>query len=115
MNPDKEVFQALLKSGLRGTKRAWQEGHAPPLPWFVYMRRMGGEVMADDSNFAELPRYCVELYQREDDPSVREAIEGAMRSADGIGPYTAYEDWIPTEQCLMTSYYFTFHPKETTE
>lgn len=115
MSPDKTVFKALLRSGLPGTKYAWQEGHAPPLPWFVYMRRRGGEVLADDSNYSELPRYRVELYQREDDPSVREALEEVLRSEDCIGPYTTYEDWIPTEQCLMTTYYFTFHPTEPTE
>lgn len=106
MTPDKFVFQKLKESGLPGVKVAWQEGHAPPLPWFTYKRKRGGDLFADDSNYSKLPRYEVELYQRENDPETRELLEERIAE---IGPFTAYETWIPTEQCLCTTYSFTYH------
>ena len=106
MTPDKAVYDALRASGLPGTKVAWEEGGAPPLPWFTYTRKKKGDVFAEDSNYAALPRYEADLYMRENDPAVREAFEEAVAS---IGPYTAYETWIPTEQCLEVSYAFTYH------
>lgn len=106
MTPDKEVYEALSASGIPGTKVAWQEGMAPPLPWFTYQRKRKGEVFAENSNYSALPRYEAELYIRENDTGVREAFEEAVAS---IGPYTAYETWIPTEQCLEVSYAFTYH------
>jgi hypothetical protein len=105
MNPDKVVFEALSSSGIPGTKVAYQEGHAPPLPFFVYLTRRGGDLFACDTNYAKVQRYRAELYQRENDPELRERFEAAIAS---LGPYTAYETWIPTEQCLMTSYDFSF-------
>lgn len=106
MTPDKFVFSTLLSSGIPGTKVSWQEGHAPPLPWFTYQRKKKGEVFAEDGNYSALPRYEADLYIRENDTEVREAFEEAVAS---IGPYTAYETWIPTEQCLEVSYAFTYH------
>lgn len=106
MTPDSAVFGILKTSGIPGVKVAWQEGHAPPLPWFTYSRKRGGDLFADDSNYSLLPRYEVELYQRENDPEVRERLEAAIAT---MGPFTAYETWIPTEQCLCTTYAFTYH------
>jgi len=108
MIPDAYVFKTLLAVGIPGTKYAYQEGGAPPLPWFVYMRRKKGDVFADDKNYALLPHFRAELYMRENDPDLRERFEEAVAS---IGPYTAYETWIPSEQCLMVSYDFTYHPE----
>lgn len=108
MNPDAYVFERLSSTGIPGTKYAYQEGAAPPLPWFVYMRRKKGEVFGNDTNYAWLPHFRAELYMRENDPTLRERFEEAVAS---IGPYTAYESWIPSEQCLMVSYDFTYHPE----
>lgn len=105
MNADSHVFRVLSSSGLNGTKIAYQEGHAPPLPWFVYMHRRGKDLFACDTNYAKVQRYRAELYMRENDPEVRERFEQAVSQ---LGPYTSYETWIPTEQCLMVSYDFSF-------
>ncbi len=107
MTPDSLVYQTLTSVGIPGTKWAYQEGQAPPLPWFVYMRRKEGELHADDETYAIVPHYRAELYMRENDPDLRERFEEAISS---LGPYTAYESWVPSEQCLMVSYDFTYHP-----
>lgn len=104
MNPFVKVYQALSASGIPGTYIAYQEGHAPPLPWFTYMERRGREFFASDTNYSKVQRFRAELYQRENDPQLRETFEAAVAS---IGPYTSYTTWIPTEQCLMTSYDFS--------
>lgn len=108
MNPDAQVFQTLSSVGIPGAKVAFPEGGAPPLPWFVYRRRKRGELHADDKNYATVPHYSVELLMRENDPQLRETFEEAIAS---MGPYTAYETWVPTEQCLMVTYDFTYHPE----
>lgn len=105
MTPDQHVFAILKESGIPGTKVAYQEGDAPPLPWFVYMRKRGGVTFAENSNYGALPRYEVELYQKENDPEIRQRLEDAIAS---IGPFTFYEEWIPTEQCICTTYSFTY-------
>lgn len=105
MSPDTYVFQALSSCGIPGTKVAFQEGGAPPLPWFVYMKRRGKDLFADDGNFSKIQRYRAELYQRENDPDLQDRFEEAVAS---LGPYTAYEEWIPTEQCIVTYYDFSF-------
>ena len=104
--PDDDVYQTLLLSGIPGTRMAYPEGEAPPLPWFVYMRRKGGEVIADDRNWSKMYRFRAELYMREYDPELVERFEDAIGS---IGPYKADETWVPTERCLMVSYDFTYH------
>lgn len=106
MTPNEVVYQTVSGVGIPGTYAAYQEGSAPALPWFVYIRERGGEVYADDSNYATLPRYRVELYMAERDSdliaSVGEAIGGRF------GPYSTDESWILSEHVLMVSYEFTY-------
>lgn len=106
MTPDAFVYQTLLESGIPGTKVAYPEGNAPPLPWFVYLKRRGGDLFADNVNHAKLQRYRVELLQASNDPDVQARLEAAIAK---IGPYTSYETWVPTERCVMTTYDFTYH------
>ena len=107
MTPDETVYSLLCESGLKGTKVGWPVGGAPPLPWFTYERRKGGEVFADDSNYAKMRRYDVDLYQREADEAVQEAFETALST---VGPYACTEEWISSENCWVTSYTVTYHP-----
>ena len=104
MTPFVRVYEALCSAGIPGTYVAYQEGKAPPLPWFTYMERRGGEVFASDTNYSKVQHFRAELYQRENDPELRESFEAAVAS---LGPYKSYTTWIPTEQCLMTSYDFS--------
>lgn len=107
MSYDDAVYAALTQSGLKGTKYAWPIGGAPPLPWFTYRRTKGGEVFADDGNFALMRHYDIELYQRELDDEVRDHFEEYVAT---IGPFSSFETWIPSENCWQTSYRVTYHP-----
>lgn len=109
MKPDQAVFEALLTSGLPGTKVGWPIGGAPPLPWFTYKRVKGGEFFGDDSNYALMQRYDVDLYQKDADDDVRDEFELALAK---VGPFKSIESWIPTEDCWVTSYSVTYHPNK---
>lgn len=106
MTPNEVVYQTVRGVGIPGTYAAYQEGSAPPLPWFVYIRDRGGEVYADDSNYAVLPRYRVELYMASRDSALVDAVGDAI--GERFGPYSTYETWILSEHVLMVSYEFTY-------
>lgn len=106
MTPDRQVYETLLTSGLKGAKSGWPIGGAPPLPWFIYKRSKGGEFYADDSNYMFMRRYEVDLYQREDSEEEVEALEEALAQ---IGPFRFVEKWITSENCWVSSYYVTYH------
>jgi len=107
MTPDECVYQTLITCGMRGTKTAWQLGQVPPLPWFTYKHVKGGELFADDRNYAKMHRYEIDLYQKECDEDEREAFEDVLTR---IGPWKCLESWIPAENAWITSYSATFHP-----
>lgn len=107
MRSDDAVYATLLTSGLPGTKVGYPVGGAPPLPWFTYKRVKGGEFFGDNSNYALMQRYDIDLYQRDADDDVRDAFERAVAQ---VGPFKAVESWIPTENCWVTSYSVTYHP-----
>lgn len=107
MTPSQEVYQALTASGIQGTKIAYPLGGAPELPWFVYYIDKGGEVFADDSNYACLTRFTAELYMKENDPELKGRFEAAIAT---IGPFTSNESWLTQEGCYMASYEFTHNP-----
>lgn len=109
MRPDEDVFSTLCESGIRGTKVGYPYGKEPPLPWFVYRRLKKGEFYADDSNYAKMQRYDVDLYQAEPSDLEREALEEQLAK---IGPYACIESWVPMENCWLTSYTLTYHPNE---
>lgn len=106
MTPNETVFRTLSGVGIPGTYLAYQEGSVPPLPWFVYMREGGGEFHADDSNYAALPRYRVELYMAERDASLIDAMARAI--GERFGPYATDESWVLSEHALMVTYEFTY-------
>lgn len=109
MTPDAIVFKTLLESGLPGTKVAWPLNGAPPLPWFTYKRSKGGEVYADDGNYATMRRYEIDLYQEEQDDDVRDAFEECVAK---LGPFSSQESWIQQENCWLTSYSITLHQQD---
>ena len=106
------VAAALRSTGLPFTHRAWPTGKAPALPWCVWLEDGHGETFADDTNYAELPRMRVELYQKNFDQqvlgSVRDAL-GAVRSAlRAIAPTSERTDWVESEGCWMTAFELTY-------
>lgn len=88
------------------TRQAWPEGSAPDLPWavVVFMGRDG--FYADDSVYAPMEKWCVELYQRVHDETLEDAVETAVEGA--FGPVRRGPDqWIDDENCSVLPFYFT--------
>lgn len=104
MTASERVAGALRSTGLPFTYLAWPTGHAPALPWCVWLEDDHGEFYADDSNYAALPRIRVELYQSEHDESVTAKVRDALRV---LGPTSERTDWVESEGCEMTSFEFT--------
>jgi len=95
-------------------------GKAPKLPWFVYYEEPlglsyhydSGDVYADDSNYAKLPRFNAELYMKDYDTDVIEAFEAAIHR---LAPFRSDEAWVESENCFMRSYNFVFFPNNRKE
>lgn len=107
ITPDELVYSTLRETGLPGTRVGWPVGGAPPLPWFTYARAKKGEFFADDSNYAALRRYRIDLYQAEVDDNVRDVFEEHVAR---LGPFSSTETWVPVENCWQFSYTVTFDP-----
>lgn len=105
MRTDSAVFSTLLESGLPGTKKCWPKGGAPALPWFTYELEDDGVLMADDSNYENLPVYRASLYEEATGES-SDALEKVI--SEKFGPHTREEYWLEDEKCWMTTYTFTY-------
>lgn len=99
------VAAALRSTGLPFTHYAWPSGKAPELPWCVWLEDGHGETFADDTDYAELPRMRVELYQKNFDQQVLGSVRDALRE---LGPTSERSQWVETEGCEMTSFEFTY-------
>lgn len=105
MSAAEAVAAALKATGLPFTHYAWPTGKAPALPWCVWLEDGHGETFADDTNYAELPRVRVELYQKNFDQQVLEGVRGALRE---LGPTSERSQWVETEGCEMTAFELTY-------
>ena len=105
MSAAEAVAAALKETGLKFTHRAWPTGKAPALPWCVWLEDGHGETFADDTNYAELPRMRVELYQKNFDQEQTGAVRGALRA---IAPTSERTDWVESEGCWMTAFELTY-------
>ena len=105
MSAAEAVAAALKATGLPFTHYAWPTGKAPALPWCVWLEDDHGETFADDTNYAELPRMRVELYQKNFDQQVLEGVRGALRE---LGPTSERSQWVETEGCEMTAFELTY-------
>lgn len=101
----KRLYATLTATGIPGTRDAYPEGEAPSPPFFIYVVDSHGEVFADGSNYAELPRYRVILVERNADAEVEEKLLKAIQAV--YGPVKVIEDWIAEERTRNVNYYFT--------
>ncbi len=107
MTSNERLFSRLLDV-VPGTYLAWPVGKAPPLPWFTYEREYGGHAYADNTNYALMPRYQVDLYFAENDPDLIAMFEEAISD---LGTYRLYNaDYIDTEGCYRHDYRLTLLP-----
>lgn len=105
MSAAEAVAAALRSTGLPFTHYAWPSGKAPELPWCVWLEDGRGETFADDTDYAELPRMRVELYQKNFDQQVLGSVRDALRE---LGPTSERSQWVETEGCEMTAFEFTY-------
>lgn len=85
---------------------AWREGLAPKtLPWAVYYLDEETSIDADNTRFAHVRKWFVELYQASRDGELENALEQAI--IDNFSPFEKSESWVSSENCLLTSYNFT--------
>ena len=91
-----------------GTYLAWPIGKAPSLPWFTYRWWSGGEVFADDENYAQLRRMRIELYFKELDLDLIDDFEDALKR---VGTYSLYDaTFVNTENCYRHVYRLACRP-----
>lgn len=113
-DPHEHVFKTITEAaGIPGTLLAYPVGQVPPLPWFVYECEDGGDVRADDMDYAALPRFRVELFEEGRDTDLEDSIAEAIRAA--YGPVDITESWDAEEHCRMVDYEFSYTIKEEEE
>lgn len=110
-DPFGHVYQTILACGIPGTLAAYPVGCVPPLPWFVYLMDGDGGLAADDCNYAEVPRFRVELYEKTRDAELESAVAEAIREA--YGPVTVLPEWVSDEGVYMVAYSFAYTPRGT--
>lgn len=109
MTSDELVFSAL--SGLRlpivNLARTGSINESPRVsaPFLMFGVDGGGEMYADDSVWAEIPRYRVQLLERTPDPELEGRLTGLLRET--FGPTKTYIDWSESEKARITSIYFS--------
>jgi len=112
MTHDEFVYRTLSEV-CPGTKDEWPVGDAPPLPWFTFTHRRGGEVYADDDVYAELQPYQIELLYKENDPDLVSRFKVALRK---IGTYRFYDDgYLDSEKCMHAVFLITLQPDKERE
>ena len=111
MTARSDVYAALLATGIPGRYEAYAVGKSPPPPFFIYTMDSYGEFMADDSNYFELPRFHVELYERVSDPETEDLILAACQT---FGPVQRTSAWVESEQCHVEEFDFTYTNFKTT-
>ena len=105
MTARSDVYAALTATGIPGRYEAFAVGKSPAPPFFVYTIDSHGEFMADDSNYFELPRFHVELYERVSDPETEDLILAACQT---FGPVQRTSAWVESEQCHVEEFDFTY-------
>lgn len=106
MTAKSDVYAALTATGIPGRYEAFAVGKSPAPPFFVYTMDSHGEFMADDTNYFELPRFHVELYERVSDPETEDLILAACQT---FGPVQRTSAWVESEQCHVEAFDFTYH------
>lgn len=109
MTSDETVFSALSALGLPivNLARTGSINERPRVstPFLMFGVDGGGEMYADDSVWAAIPRYRVQLLERTPDPGLEGRLTGLLRET--FGPTKTYIDWSESEKARITSIYFS--------
>lgn len=100
-----DVVAAVKAAGIPCVHMAWPKGSAPRLPWAAFYLDSQSGAEADDSVYAPVMRWVVELYQKEPDEALEARLEGSLQAA--FGPFDKSESWVEQEGCTQTAYRFT--------
>lgn len=84
---------------------AWTVGSAPSLPWAVFYLDECDSQYADNTVFASVNRWVVELYERTHSDEIEGAVEKAIN--ESFGSFSKTEMWIESESCIQVVYRFT--------
>lgn len=77
------VLAILEEAGIEAAYRQWAPMDPPLLPYAVFFRCGRDDLYADDTNYFEIARWCVQLYTDGPDFESMAAVEAALK-AHGI-------------------------------
>ena len=100
-----DIFSLLTATGLPVAYRTWGEAIPPPLPYVVYLYVGSDDLAADDANYCDVARWCVELYSEAKDDESEAAIAERLRSNET--PYSKNEVGPIDGDRFMVAFYFT--------
>lgn len=100
-----DVYSIAEDAGIPAVHMAWPIGSAPSLPWFVFYVSNQSGFNADDTMYAPVYRWALELYQKTSDEELEAKVEQSI--LEKFGSFSKSESWVEDENCLMTTYYFT--------
>ena len=87
-----DIFKLLQQTGLQVAYRSWadQNGGTPPArPYLIYYQSAEASLFADDSNFAAIPEWVIELYVDHKDEQLEMAVGDVLSSIEV--PYSKNE------------------------
>lgn len=97
-----ERIQATVSSVVPCAHLAWRRNQAPGLPWAVWYDEPNTPG-SDDGIMCVCHRFWVELYQKDVDEDVQDALFDALRKEYGHVSFGT-ETYIESEDCYMRVY-----------
>ena len=100
-----EIRAVLTAQNIPSRHEAFAVGKAPAPPFAVYTIDNRGEVYADDSTFARMPRIHIELFEKVSDSTLEDALRAALEYE--FGPIEQVGTWSQSEACHIEQSDFT--------
>lgn len=98
-----EIYTALQSTGLPVTYEYWESPeNIPPLPYIVFTYPGNNDLMADDTNYAEIVRLQVGLYTRRKSIAVERNVEQVLNSK--LGPFFKTSEYVSNDLMQETLY-----------
>lgn len=98
-----EIYTALESTGLPVTYEFWESPkNIPPLPYIVFTYPGNNDLMADDTNYAEIVRLQVGLYTRRKSIAVERNVEQVLNSK--LGPFFKTSEYVSNDLMQETLY-----------
>lgn len=98
----KTILEAIPGFEGKVVYRAWNEGHAPPLPFICYLERQSNNFAADGIAYHQSKRIDIELYTDYKDIATEKLVEDAL---DAAGIYwESYDEYIDDEKMYEKIY-----------